>query len=139
MPTDPLIYATSDQTIATRFMETLNADLMNQLGSNCFREDDALSVVPWADVRLHAENLPPSSTLIQANPCSPFYGPGYERGDWPILAAIIEFLRRRIPDSRVWYGDDCSGTVNETTDAWMKWMWDHWAIHGGRPYDRHRD
>ena len=136
MPLGVLIYATCDVIVDKSLLGTLNSELIDQMGPDRFigRDDLALTIVPPREYRLHADGLPDCKTMIRAHPMTPYYGPRYERGAWPELAAIVEFLRRRIPDSRVWYGEDSGDTISQTTDAWISQMWDYWAVHGGRPY-----
>ncbi len=95
----------------------------------------ALSLIPRGDYEFLPDDLPRSTTIIQAHPSSAYYGPGYERGDWPELAAIIEYLRHRLNGVTVWYGDDASDVVRETTRTLLDEMWAYWATHGSRPYD----
>lgn len=51
----------------------------------------------------------PGETFLRLRPKSRYYGEGYERGDFPTLKSIAEFLEILIPDSEVWYGGDSSG------------------------------
>lgn len=46
-----------------------------------------------------------------------YYGPDYERGNWPIIRATAEFLEMAIPGGAVWYGGDSSGMCAELMDA----------------------
>lgn len=61
-----------------------------------------------------------------------YYGPGYERGPWPILRAMIAFLKAH--DCIVHYGSDSGDTMEIATDDWIATMDKHWASNGGRPY-----
>ena len=117
-------------------LEILDAELIDQIGPDRFigPDDCALTIIPPNEYDLHANDLPDCTTLIEAHPMTPYYGPRYERGYWPELAAIVEFLRRRIPESRIWYGEDSGDTIQQTTNNWMTQMWDYWSINGGRPY-----
>ena len=67
-----------------------------------------------------------------------YYGPDYERGDWPHLRACIFWLSTRLPDCEVWYGGDSGGCCAEHADsAFMAKMDRHWVDHARRPYVRY--
>ncbi len=136
MPVDPMIYATTNVAVDPALVDRWNAELKEQIGNDRFigPDDCALTIVPRSKYDLLPDSLPVDSTIIESHPSSPYYGPGYERGYWPEIAAILEFMRRRVPDSRVWYGADAGDLVQEVLDSWISEMWDYWAVHGGRPY-----
>ena len=46
-----------------------------------------------------------------------YYGVGYERGDFPFLFLLSEWLEVQIPGGEVWYGGDSSGVLAEHFDA----------------------
>ena len=136
MPIDPLIYATTDLGLDQQVIAALDRDLRSQMAAGCFDEPPypALALVETKSDCL-PDGMPPARTVVIVRPMSAYYGPNYERGHWPDLAAILEFLRRRIPEGRVWYGSDAADEVTVVSDDWMSTMWTHWAIHGCRPYD----
>lgn len=141
MPVGAEIFATSEVFLKEEDVKKLNDDLMNQIGHDRFvgPAECALTLVLPDEYNLFEEVLTNSATLIEAHPVTAYYGAGYERGLWPELAAIIEFLKRRVPTVRAWYGSDTYGEVTETTAQWMSLMWDYWAENGNRPYqDRMR-
>jgi len=77
--------------------------------------------------------------FIRVNLYGSYYGPGYERGDWPKLRACIFWLSARIPQGRVWYGGDSGGCCVEPADATFLAKLDmHWALHARRPYVRYK-
>lgn len=81
----------------------------------------------------------PGEQFLNVHLMGRYYGPGYERGTWPILRAIIEWLRRRFPGGEVWYGGDSSGICAELmTDERLRRLDDHFYAHGRRPYVRYR-
>ncbi len=82
------------------------------------------------------DNLPHAATVLHVRMNTPYYGPGYERGNWSEIAAVLEFLSHRIPNGRVWYGRDDGDWVSEVTRASLDELWKHWAENGGRPYYR---
>lgn len=76
--------------------------------------------------------------FIKASLMGRYYGPGYERGDWPALRAVITWLAHRIPTGSVWYGgDSCGMCVSEMTPDAIKAIDEHWFVNGRRPYVRH--
>jgi hypothetical protein len=136
MPVDPLIYVTCVRSLDQSFVDALNADLFEQIGRDRFSGPKycALTLVSKHDKALLPDGLPDCDTVLEAHLLTPYYGPGYERGTWPEIAAVLEFLRRRIPDAQVWYGADAGDQVEEIVDESMRKMWNYWATHGGRPY-----
>lgn len=64
---------------------------------------------------------------------SRYYGPGYERGDWPIIAAIAYWLQHRL-GAAVYYGGDSGGALELLTSQLTAHLWSHFVKHGHRPY-----
>lgn len=62
-----------------------------------------------------------------------YYGPTYERGHWPDLAAVIRFFRLRMPKASIYYGSDSGGPVPFSVED-EEAMWDHWAKSAGGTY-----
>ena len=46
-----------------------------------------------------------------------YYGDGYERGDWPVLCAIMDWLVRQPCVSDVFYGSDCGNFFERFADV----------------------
>lgn len=64
-----------------------------------------------------------------------YYGPGYERGDWPKLRAVIGWLHANIPHCEVWYGGDSSGMCAvHMTPARIAAFDAHYYSNGHEPY-----
>lgn len=138
MPVDSVLLATSDDDVSDGFVESLNEDLIDQMGGDCFScAGDIRAVSRSTNYPYYnkPDNLPDASITIVCHPATPFYGPNYERGYWPNLAALIEVLRRRVPNSTVWFGPDSSDLVERVTHEWFDNMWEYWARNGSRPYD----
>ena len=136
MPIDPLIYATTEIDLALEAVLLLGNDLQDTIGADRF-DEGCLPVnrIPHADYNVFLPaNLPKTHTVIEVSVLSPFYGKGYARGTWPELAAILDFLRHRIPSGQVWYGDDCSDEVTLVTHEFMTDLWQFWACNANRPY-----
>ena len=137
MPVDAHVFATADEEVDEQFVRTLAADLADFLGADRFRNDDGTSAVQKvarANYNFLPDDLPHAPSVLQVELSSPYYGPGYERGSWPEIAAVLEFLRRRLPGGRVWYGNDGGDWVREVTIESLDALWDHWARNGSRPY-----
>ncbi len=74
-------------------------------------------------------------TFLVVNPCTRFYGEGYERGDLPFLIALAQWLEIRVPGGEVWYGGDSSGEEAKPFDeARRVQLFQHFATYGHRPY-----
>lgn len=137
MPVDPNLLATTDETVTAAMVEKLNADLINQMGAArfcCAGAERAVSLSIDYEYYDKPDNLPDARSTVVCHPASPFYGPTYARGYWPELAALIEVLGRRIPNSTVWYGPDSADSVEQVTPEWLDEMWEFWSLHGSRTY-----
>lgn len=55
--------------------------------------------------------------FVQVHMQSRYYGPDYERGDWPFIKSVAAWLERRFPGCEVWYGGDSSGICAEHLTA----------------------
>lgn len=62
-----------------------------------------------------------------------YYGKGYTRGYYPNIKLVSEFLEKRFPGSRQFYGSDCSGVGPFSTQD-REELWAHWCEVGTRPY-----
>jgi hypothetical protein len=129
-------------------VRTLSADLVAAFGTNrlfVIKPGDkphypqgrhALEIVQ--DIQFDGGTVEPESPvvqLIEVHLWGRFYGPGYERGDWPTYDAICQWLELRLPFAEVWYGGDSSGVV----PVWMaeefrESMWLHFSQFGHDPY-----
>jgi hypothetical protein len=136
MPVDAHIFATADEDMSDDFVRSLASDLSEVFGSRLetsgergglFREREQ-------EHKFLPDGLPHSRTVLRVCLSTPYYGPQYERGYWPEIAAALEFLRRRVPEGRVWYGRDDGDWVREATRESLDELWSYWATHGGHPY-----
>lgn len=138
MPVDAYIFATSDAALDEPAVSALASDLAQAVGSTRFAHHyvggGVVRRVPPGDYELLPDDLPRAACVLEVRLDGAYYGPGYERGYWPEVAAVLEFLRRRLPAARVWYGPDDGDWVGEVTPASLSALWEHWASHGGRPY-----
>lgn len=137
MPTSPRIYVSTHVQIEHADLSLLDTHIRNQIAPNrfCGADNSALRIVAQSERDFDVAELNTANSVIEARPATPYYGENYERGDWPELCAIIEFLRARIPESRVWYGPDTSDDLTLVSRKWLDDMWEYWAYNGCRPYD----
>lgn len=63
-----------------------------------------------------------------------YYGPGYERGDWPAIYGAIRLLQTALPRCRVFYGGDCYETGEECTPVFLSGIWAHFLGPNGDDY-----
>ena len=142
MPVDAHIFATVDDALSDDLVHSLASDLSEVFGSRLETSGgrDGLYRVREQDYELFLpDGLPRSISVLCVCLCTPYYGPKYERGYWPEIAAALEFLRRRVPQGRVWYGRDDGDWVREVTCESLDELWNHWATYGGRPYYQSRN
>jgi predicted RNA-binding Zn-ribbon protein involved in translation (DUF1610 family) len=79
-------------------------------------------------------------TFVGVYPATRYYGPGYERGDLPLLVMISEWLEENIPGAEVWYGGDSSGVEAEKFDRRARnQLIRHFNKYGHAPYHGHFD
>jgi hypothetical protein len=78
----------------------------------------------------------PEATHELDNGCR-FYGPHYERGPWPHIAAALMILFATEGVERVWYGSDCAGGAEIKPDDVLKTS-AYYMSNGCRPYRRAR-
>ena len=67
--------------------------------------------------------------------CSRYYGPHYERGPWPRIAATLMELLASEDVEKVWYGSD-SGPALEMDAEAVNEISSHYMKNGQRPYRR---
>lgn len=68
-----------------------------------------------------------------------YYGPGYERGDWPRIYGAIRILQAAFPEARVFYGGDSSDDGQECTEEFLAGIWEHFLSPNGDDYhQRHQ-
>ena len=65
---------------------------------------------------------------------SMYYGPGYERGDWPRIYGAIRVLQAAFPGCSVFYGGDSTDDGIECTDEHLAKIWAHFLGPNGADY-----
>jgi hypothetical protein len=136
-----------DATILVRLNGDANVALARKLG---YRLGDAvgadffwidreegrgpLTVLDPAEEDYLLECLPQEpGGVLRVNTLHRYYGEGYERGNWPRLAAVIGWLNFNLPTAKVYYGGD-SGDLELADGDFLDAMWAHWATVGRSPY-----
>ena len=66
--------------------------------------------------------------------CWRYYGPGYERGPWPSIAAVLMALHASPNVETVWYFGDCSDGDGPFTPERVNEFSAHYMAEGDRPY-----
>ena len=86
---------------------------------------------------INSEN---GETFVDVHLYTRYYGPGYERGDFPLIAATAEWLERNIKGSEVWYGGDSSGVCAKKFDKKVREeFWKHFCGEHGADYRTDRE
>jgi hypothetical protein len=65
-----------------------------------------------------------------------YYGPGYERGDWPSIYGAVRLLQAALPACRVFYCGDVSDDGQECDEEFLAGMWAHFVGPHGDDYRR---
>lgn len=78
------------------------------------------------------------SPRVELGTMGRYYGPGYERGDWPTIHNQILSLRAALPMCTIHYGGDGEDDCPEATDAYLAEIWQHYLGPDGFAYRRPR-
>jgi hypothetical protein len=65
---------------------------------------------------------------------SRYYGPAYERGDWPSIYGAIRLMQKALHPLPVFYGGDSSEDGEECTQEFLHAMWSHFLGPHGDDY-----
>lgn len=79
-----------------------------------------------------------SRPRVVANVTPRYYGPGYERGDWPSIYGAIRLLQAAFPTARVFYGGDTDDVAPEVTQERIVDLWAHYTGPHGNDYRERR-
>lgn len=81
----------------------------------------------------------PGEQFINVHLWTRYYGKGYERGSWPTIRGVAEYLEHAFPGATVYYGGDSSGVCATPFDeAARKELNDHYLTFGHSPYRGYR-
>lgn len=77
--------------------------------------------------------------LIQADEfiVDRWYGPGYERGNWPAIYTAIRKFQAAYPKAKIYYTDDHAGPdfpPYECTPEYLERLWQHYLGPNGDDY-----
>ena len=75
-----------------------------------------------------------STPRVVANVTCRYWGPGYERGDWPGIFGAIRLLQAAFPSARVFYGGDSTDHGLECTEELLGEYWEHFTGPNGNDY-----
>jgi len=76
-------------------------------------------------------------TFIGVHLAGRYYGPGYERGDLPVILVVATWLEAAVPGAEMWYGGDSSGaTAAPFGPTERAALFEHFVHVGHRPYDQ---
>lgn len=80
--------------------------------------------------------LRPGRVWREVHIATRFYGPGYERGDLPLILAVARWLKSRVPTAVVMYSGDSGpeSAFNEMTPEYESELWGHFSSVGHKPY-----
>lgn len=137
-----------DATIVVRLSGKADAERVRKwayrmgdaVGADFFWRDRAegqhnLTVVDPVEQDYLLESIPAGDgDVLRVNTRHRYYGPGYERGDWPRLAGLLGWLNFNLPAAKVYYGGDSGGRLGLADGDFLDEMWAHWAEHGRLPY-----
>lgn|SRR5574337_36845 len=76
----------------------------------------------------------PEGATHEVDTSARYYGPGYERGVWPDLCAVLMLLHACPAVRKVWYGGDTTEDVPECPRTRVLELTAHFMEHGCRPY-----
>lgn len=123
MGVDAIIGVRFQDSLPSVDIESLQYDLREAIG------DHYLTIETnqyWLGENVHG--------FIIGGTCWRYYGPGYERGPWPTIAATLRWLRIRFPNGEVCYSGDSSDVCQPFSIEKENAMWEHWVAVGGQPY-----
>jgi hypothetical protein len=63
-----------------------------------------------------------------------YYGPYYERGDWPGIYGAIRLMQAAFPGRKVFYGGDTDEIGQECTEEFLAGIWEHFVGPHGDDY-----
>lgn len=76
----------------------------------------------------------PTGATHEVYTLSRYYGPGYERGPWPDLCAVLMLLHACPSVQTVWYGGDNTDDAPECPPTRVQELAAHFMTYGCRPY-----
>lgn len=77
-------------------------------------------------VSYFGENRYPDLDIIVVRNSMRYYGPGYERGPWPVISALLRWMQINFPSAIIYYSGDTRELTEYTADV-EKIIWDHFS------------
>lgn len=90
--------------------------------------------MPEGAAIIRAEGLAIEGSTHEVEQRWRYYGPGYERGSWPRIAAVLLALMAGENVETVWYFGDCSDGDEPFTRERLEQYNKHYIENGDRPY-----
>ena len=90
--------------------------------------------LPQGCSMVDAKKWAPEGATHEIDQCWRYYGPGYERGPWPSIAAVLMALHASPDVETVWYFGDCSDGDEPFTPQRVHEFSAHYMTEGDRPY-----
>lgn len=138
MGVDAEVFCRAKQPLTDKEVARLGYELGAAIGPDHFLSNVAGTYgKAHGPISIEQENdweVPGDGQLLNVHMFMRYYGPGYERGSWPIIRMTLEFLRAK--DLTVYYFGNSGGCGErcEVTDEGIREMDAHWMASGGRPY-----
>lgn len=122
------IYCTTRTALTQRQVHLLASRLAEAVGPGAFDIDRI--------AKLRALSLDPRiAKRVNVNIALRYYGPGYERGNWPLIGATLIWLKNQPKIEAVHYGSDADDSAELVTYSYLDTAWQHWAANGNLPYE----
>jgi hypothetical protein len=100
------------------------------------KEPDLCDELPNGFAVFKAGEWGPDGATHEIDQSCRYYGPGYERGPWPLLAAALMALHAAHNVEAVWYfGDSTEGALPISKEKIIE-ISAHYMTEGDRPYRR---
>ena len=97
-------------------------------------EPDMCDSLPTGCRLVPADKLAPAGATHEVDQLWRYYGPGYERGPWPIIAGVLMALHASLNVETVWYFGDSVDGDNPFTPQRVHEFNAHYMAVGDRPY-----
>lgn len=91
-------------------------------------------MVPLGCRMVDANEWAPEGATHEIDQFWRYYGPGYERGPWPDIAAVLMALHASPDVETVWYFGDCSDGDAPFTPQRVQEFSAHYMAEGCRPF-----
>lgn len=90
-------------------------------------------------VKWHAVERDADEGRVVVNTTCHYYGPGYERGDWPGIYGAIRLLQAALPGATVYYTHDGVDDGVECSEEYLAEIWGHFLGPNGNAYHERFD